>query len=528
MKYDHINFRPPSGVKAEANRGLAWRREFGRGGTAIGVARARDLGNGTKISPETARRMKAFFDRHQSDRNAEGWSPGEKGFPSNGRIAHALWGGDAGYAWSRKLVRQMEAADNARSIREFLEARGFCGTGKGGGIDNSCSSKDGGGGGVARVGASTPQSGGGFKSGKDMGKFRTPGGVAWHPTEKVADSEVTDKAKFKEMTGLDSHTENYGHQFVPTSDTPPSATLAKNGWKAEANYENQTPYGTKYVEVHSKGDHVAVVTHAGPSDPFHAVDVYQGKYDASKFKETSKPVKRPGKAKAVRPKKSRSEEMPMIESRSLCIDDFSEDDAFPLLQIESRCSSEGGSEEKWLVGYAARFGVNSLKMDDFYERIDPNAFSIVTERRGRKSPLETRALFNHDPNVVLGRFPNTLKMKVDEHGLRYEILMPESRSDIVELIQRGDIRGSSFSFIVSPGGEDWSVEEGRSIRTVKSIASLVDVGPVTYPAYPDASVSVAKRSYEAFMRSQNKPRRDFVSFAGKIAELQTFLKARTR
>ncbi len=374
MKYDHINFRPPSGVKAEANRGLAWRREFGRGGTAIGIARARDLGNGTQISPETARRMKAFFDRHQSDRNAEGWSPGEKGFPSNGRIAHALWGGDAGYAWSRKLVRQMEAADNARSIREFLEARGFCGTGSVVGGVGGCGGSGGGG----------------------------------------------------------------------------------------------------------KG------------------------------------------------KEAKSEETPMIESRSLCIDDFSEDDAFPLLQIESRCSSEGGSEEKWLVGYAARFGVNSLKMDDFYERIDPNAFSIVTERRGRKSPLETRALFNHDPNVVLGRFPNTLKMKVDEHGLRYEILMPESRSDIVELIQRGDIRGSSFSFIVSPGGEDWSVEEGRSIRTVKSIASLVDVGPVTYPAYPDASVSVAKRSYEAFMRSQNKPRRDFVSFAGKIAELQTFLKARTR
>ena len=193
--------------------------------------------------------------------------------------------------------------------------------------------------------------------------------------------------------------------------------------------------------------------------------------------------------------------MDVVETRSLSVDD---DESFPVLSVETRCEAAGCAEEKWVVGYAARFGVNSLKMNDFYERIDPNAFSIVTERRGRKSALETRALFNHDPNHILGRFPNTLRMTVDEQGLKYEIKMPESRSDIVEAIQRGDIRGSSFSFILSPGGDEWSVEEGRSIRTVKSVAALVDVGPVTYPAYPDASVTVAKRSYDQFLASREK------------------------
>jgi hypothetical protein len=105
-KYDHIDFTPPAGVRSEAQKGLDWRSEFGRGGTAVGIARARDLSNGTTISPDTARRMKAYFDRHEIDKQGKGWAPGEDGFPSNGRIAWALWGSDPGYAWSRKLVER--------------------------------------------------------------------------------------------------------------------------------------------------------------------------------------------------------------------------------------------------------------------------------------------------------------------------------------------------------------------------------------------------------------------------------------
>ena len=112
-KYDHIDFSPPAGVREEAQRGLDWRDEYNRGGTEVGVARARDLSNGRNISPETARRMASYFARHAVDKQGEGWSPGEEGFPSAGRIAWALWGGDAGQAWSGKLTRQMDAADEA-------------------------------------------------------------------------------------------------------------------------------------------------------------------------------------------------------------------------------------------------------------------------------------------------------------------------------------------------------------------------------------------------------------------------------
>ena len=68
--------KPTSGMIAEAKKGLAWRREHGRGGTAVGVARARDISNGKNLSLSTVKRMKSFFARHEVDKKAEGFSPG--------------------------------------------------------------------------------------------------------------------------------------------------------------------------------------------------------------------------------------------------------------------------------------------------------------------------------------------------------------------------------------------------------------------------------------------------------------------
>lgn len=108
---------PPKGAQTEAEKGLAWRREYNRGGTEVGVARARDLSNGKSLSEDTIRRMLAYFTRHEGDKKGTGWSPGEDGFPSAGRIAWALWGGDAGYAWARKMVRGFDADERANGSR---------------------------------------------------------------------------------------------------------------------------------------------------------------------------------------------------------------------------------------------------------------------------------------------------------------------------------------------------------------------------------------------------------------------------
>ncbi len=103
-----IDRKPTKGMVKEAEMGLAWRREFGRGGTAVGIARARDIANGSNLSLSSIKRMFSFFSRHEVDKKAEGFRPGEEGYPSNGRIAWALWGGDPGFSWSRKKVNEIK------------------------------------------------------------------------------------------------------------------------------------------------------------------------------------------------------------------------------------------------------------------------------------------------------------------------------------------------------------------------------------------------------------------------------------
>jgi hypothetical protein len=115
QKYSEIDFKPPKGVREAARRGLEVRASkppSQRGGTPIGVARARDLANGRTISPETARRMKAYFDRHEVDKSGATWDEQGKGWQ-----AWQLWGGDPGQAWSSKLVRQMNTADEESTSR---------------------------------------------------------------------------------------------------------------------------------------------------------------------------------------------------------------------------------------------------------------------------------------------------------------------------------------------------------------------------------------------------------------------------
>jgi ATP-dependent protease ClpP protease subunit len=100
--------KPTAEMAEEARRGLAWRAEYNRGGTAIGVARARDISNRVNLSPSTINRMVSYFARHEVDKEAQGFRQGEEGYPSAGRIAWALWGGDAGKAWSSEQSKQLE------------------------------------------------------------------------------------------------------------------------------------------------------------------------------------------------------------------------------------------------------------------------------------------------------------------------------------------------------------------------------------------------------------------------------------
>ncbi len=102
------SFVPPQAVRNNAKRGLELRRKYNRGGTEVGVARARDLMNGSALSLSTIKRMNSFFARHEVDKKGEGW-----GKDSAGYIAWLLWGGDAGWSWARGIIRQQESKEKA-------------------------------------------------------------------------------------------------------------------------------------------------------------------------------------------------------------------------------------------------------------------------------------------------------------------------------------------------------------------------------------------------------------------------------
>jgi transcriptional regulator with XRE-family HTH domain len=107
-----MKFVPNDGMVEAARRALAWKEEGRDGGTRVGLARANQIVNGEKLSEDTILRMYSFFSRHEVDKEAEGFSSGEEGFPSAGRVAWDLWGGDAGYAWSTRLRNKIQGEES--------------------------------------------------------------------------------------------------------------------------------------------------------------------------------------------------------------------------------------------------------------------------------------------------------------------------------------------------------------------------------------------------------------------------------
>ena len=108
-------FTPPEGVREEAKRALEWLKEgeAGSGFTGVGRKRASDLAAGHAISLDTIKRMSSYLARHEVDKKGKGWSPGEEGYPSPGRVAWAAWGGDAAVSWTNGILRSAEKGDLA-------------------------------------------------------------------------------------------------------------------------------------------------------------------------------------------------------------------------------------------------------------------------------------------------------------------------------------------------------------------------------------------------------------------------------
>jgi len=189
-----------------------------------------------------------------------------------------------------------------------------------------------------------------------------------------------------------------------------------------------------------------------------------------------------------------------IERRVMPFEDEDE------LTVEPRANGQAA-----IVGYAAVYNRLSLDLGGFREEILPGAFDRILNRQRGKADVV--ALFNHDSNIVLGRTSSgTLELSSDEKGLRYVVTPPASRDDVIELIRRRDVAGSSFAFTVSPSGERFrQTDEGKTIRQIREVKGLYDVGPVLTPAYPASSATVAMRSYQAWLAQQEQEQQEAVA-----------------
>lgn len=160
------------------------------------------------------------------------------------------------------------------------------------------------------------------------------------------------------------------------------------------------------------------------------------------------------------------------------------------IEIETR----DGEETRTISGYAAVFDKWSHDLGFFREKLSRTAFDGV-------DMSDVVATFNHNFDHVLARSSSgTLNLSVDENGLKYTFDAPNTTAgnDLLENVRNGNIKGSSFMFTVKEQTWKYTEDDEADERTIEKVGSLIELGPVTMPAYPDTSA--AKRSHE-----ENKP-----------------------
>jgi HK97 family phage prohead protease len=164
-------------------------------------------------------------------------------------------------------------------------------------------------------------------------------------------------------------------------------------------------------------------------------------------------------------------------------------------------------------GYASVFGKASRNLGGFIEIVDRRAFN---KSRADGFP-EAICRFNHSDDALLGTTASgTLQLGVDTTGLHYDVDLPECRADVLELITRGDVTASSFAFQCYE--DDWGTNDsGSPVRTLLQ-CRLVDVAPVTNPAYQDATVGL--RSLARFVGAPYEDVRE-LSRGGELRKLFT-------
>jgi HK97 family phage prohead protease len=181
--------------------------------------------------------------------------------------------------------------------------------------------------------------------------------------------------------------------------------------------------------------------------------------------------------------------------------------------LTQRVAKVSAFDDRLIRGMPIVFDSLSLDLGGFREIITPAAVD-----RTLREGFDVRALIDHDSSKILGRqSAGTLTLRKDPDGLLARIDPPETSyaKDIVLSIERGDIDGMSFGFRVLT--DEWRMQDGEPVREVLDM-EIREVSIVTFPAYADTDVSMAKRSLEAFLKATPwQPSADFLARQARLA-----------
>lgn len=435
------SYKPTAEMAAEAQRGLDWRAEYGRGGTMVGVARARDISNRTPLTLDTVRRMVSYFARHEIDKDAPGFSPGEDGYPSAGRIAWALWGGDVGRTWANAISDQQQE----NSMDEQTEQRG---------IDESA--------------------------------------YAFSPRQvlqyTLAEAIVEQHGRYNQ--GIDSEGAHY------VAESP----FAGEGMVCSSCVFYEGPRACELVEGDIDPNGICklwiipntLLQIAPPAEV--AMDEDEDEMEEEQpMEETPRTV-----PLAIYTRKAQMRDRTYVAPApvagpatysALEIEDRKVNGrTLEMRRLELRLAGNSDQPMRFR-GYAAVFNSPSQPLP-FIETIRPGAF-----RRSLMSGKEIRMYLNHNSDQVLASTKSgTLMLREDARGLYVEAELPDTTygRDLSVLMQRGDVHSMSFGFTIPKNGDSWSGDgTSRELREV----ILHEVSVVTgFPAYEGtagATVDVA-------------------------------------
>jgi len=468
------SYSPPEGVAVAAKRALKWIADgfAGSGFTDVGRARARQLASGAYVSADTVNRMISYFARHEVDKQATGFSSGEEGYPSAGRVAWDAWGGDAGQTW----VNGLSSESATRAVGDKIAISDFDDT--------------------LYVSGGLNQAVYDYIDAQDVELYVVTGR---HESDRDATTALLNK--------LDV---SYSRLIMQPDDMQDSAKYKGETAKAliadgldvvfviENNAEARSAYRDAGVDVVLNPSDLPTVSEGRNMEEYTVTElqdkVYKLKGDAletiAKLAETvydlCEIVDSMGEPVAVEdvvvdPLAMQEDSVRFVEPSKVA--ELHERGERVLAGIERReavvtdleIRAEG--DGMTLRGYAAVFNSPSQPLP-FIETIEPGAF-----RDSLKSRNDVKLLWNHDTSIVLGSTrAGTLRLIEDSRGLLVEADLPETQAgkDAAISIQRGDVTAFSFGFRIPAGGDVWNSANERVLKRVN--IHEVSVG-VAFPAY---------------------------------------------